>query len=385
MTLTPGTGHVSNSVDAPLGLPPVDRRDKMPPPFPTPFYNACYFPFLTDEGKELTKKLRHTGFKPSPDFDNAIIDILNGLQRLYPTPILTIHELEMGKEPFRASLIQDDEGNFVSAFRHSSSKDDITSDTIHDLSLEGAILASIPNQKYVLGCHYCFDKSYQRHLFRFTYVDRQSRFKSAQVFDYIKDPLICATNVALMCGRFERPSFQFPRLRMPDPSQIDGPPRKRPCSGPLYKFNDIFTKAWPPIDENLNQISISRNGDTVWYVERQTSRYVKFSWEVVKTTAATAREKQKDCCVGHVVWDGANVAEEQAEVIKCQETSIRSLLGIPLEEIRYLRTERSSSLVETPLADLTLYHQLSLLHLVLTTEEGLCEELKCAMCLLIDI
>jgi len=151
------------------------RRDKMP--LPTPFYNACYFPFLTDKGRELSQKLRHAGFKPSPDFDNAIIDILNGLQRIYPRPILTVHELEIGNEPFQASLIQDDEGNFVSAFRHSSSTIDITSDTVNDLSLEGAILASNPNQKYFLGCHYCFDKIDQRHLFRFTYVDRQSRFK----------------------------------------------------------------------------------------------------------------------------------------------------------------------------------------------------------------
>jgi hypothetical protein len=67
-----------------------------------------------------------------------------------------------------------------------------------------------------------------------------------------------------------------------------------------------------------------------------------------------------------------NVVEEHAKVIECQETLIWSLLGIPPEEIQYLRTTRSSSLVETPLADLTLYHQLSLLYLVLTTEEGLC-------------
>jgi hypothetical protein len=376
--MTPGTGHVSNSVDAP-SLAPEHRRDKMPPPpLPTPFYNACYFPYLTREGLELSQKLRNAGFKPSPDFDNAIIDILNGLQRIYPELILTIHELEMGKEPFQASFIQDDKGKFVSAFRHSSSTNDITSDTINDLSLERTILASIPNQKYFLGCHYCFDKSDKRHLFRFTYVDRQSRFKSAQVFDYIRDPHICATNVALMCGQFESPSFQFPPLRMPDPTQRDGPPRKRPCSGPLYKFKDMFTKAWPPIDEELNQISISRNGDTVWYVDGRTSRYVKYSWEVVKgdnETGAKARRKKKNSCISgaHVVWDGANIVEEQAKVLECREPSIRSLLGIPPEDIRYLRTTRSSSLVETPLADLTLYHQLSLLHLVLTTEEGSCD------------
>ena len=107
------------------------------------------------------------------------------------------------------------------------------------------------------------------------------------------------------------------------------------------------------------------------------SLYVKLSWEVVKgdnETGAKARRKQKDSSItgAHIVWDGANVVEEHAKVIECQETSIRSLLGIPPEEIQYLRTARSSSLVETPLADLTLYHQLSLLYLVLTTEEGLC-------------
>jgi hypothetical protein len=88
----------------------------MPPPLPTPFYNACYFPYLTSEGKSLWEQLAQVNFKPSY-CNNAIINILKWLQMANLTRIFEIHPLEMDTQLFQVSLILDSEGTFVSAFR----------------------------------------------------------------------------------------------------------------------------------------------------------------------------------------------------------------------------------------------------------------------------
>ena len=346
----------------------------MPPPLPTPFYNACYFPYLTSEGKSLWEQLAQVNFKPSY-CDNAIIDILKWLQMANPTHIFEIHPLEMDQQRFQASLILDGEGAFVSAFRSTSAAFDVTTNT--ELSLEQSILASVLSLNYVLGCYYCFDKSDGQHLFRFTYSDRQMGFISAQIFDYVKDQEVCAMNVALMCGHIAFPTSNVAPLRLPDPHQSNEPPSKRP-SQHVYKFKDVFSGAWLPINKGLCQVCVSRNGDTIWYATDHELPHLRLSWEVVMnwTTRGQRKQKTPELVGTHMVWDGGKAVEEHAEAIDCEESStpshIQTLLGIPTEHVQYCRTRRWCSHIEIPLEDLSLYHQISLLHRVLITDEGLC-------------
>jgi hypothetical protein len=145
---------------------------------PTQFYNGCYFPFVTPEGQAVYERIQNQ-FRPSPHSDNAIIDILDGLKKLYSTTIagLALCELEMDGEPFWGSLLLDHRMALVSAFRHYTSLEHFSSDT--QLRFEETILESMPNRQYLLGCSYFCDKPDKRHLFRFTYVDRQASFISA--------------------------------------------------------------------------------------------------------------------------------------------------------------------------------------------------------------
>jgi hypothetical protein len=54
------------------------------PPTPTLFYNACYFPFIIQQGQAIYKQIQNE-FQPSPSPDNAITNILNGLKKASPT------------------------------------------------------------------------------------------------------------------------------------------------------------------------------------------------------------------------------------------------------------------------------------------------------------
>jgi hypothetical protein len=195
-------------------------------PVPTQSYNGCYFPFVTPEGQAEYKWIQNQ-FRPSPHSDNVIIDILDGLKKLYPTTIagLMLCELEMDGEPFRGLLLLDHRMALVSAFRHYTLSEHFSSDT--QLQFEETILKLMPNRQYLLGCSYFCDKQDKRHLFHSTYVDHQASFISAQVFDYVKDPFICAANVALMCGETQSPCDNPIPLRMPHQCLPDEPPRKR--------------------------------------------------------------------------------------------------------------------------------------------------------------
>ena len=342
---------------------------------PTQFYNGCYFPFVTPEGQAVYKRIQNQ-FRTSPHSDNALIDILDGLKKLYPTTIagLALCELEMDGEPFWGSLLLDHRMALVSAFRHYTSLEHFSSDT--QLRFEETILESMPNRQYLLVCSYFCDKSDKRHLFRFTYVDRQASFISAQVFDYVKDPFICAANMALMCGETRSPCDDPIPLRMPHQCLLDEPPRKRPhlLETPVTtpKFNDIFSKIWPPADSVYRQIVASDNGHTVWYTDGS-HEYIKLSWEVVGSVEnSQGMDRPLPVPGDHYVWDHGHIVKECGTVIPCYYNSnIRSILGIPPERFLYLRTIKRCSSVEIPFADLSLYHQISMIHLVLRTDAGL--------------
>jgi len=342
----------------------------MPPPaLPIPFYNACYFPFFTKQGWKLYQELKRADFTPTHDC--PIADIL---RIVHPKRIFKIHPLQMEDAHFQAAIILDEEGKFVTAYCITEKINELSD---ADLLLERSILHSLPDRNYHLGCFYHYDLPRKNHLFRFVYADRQKSFISAQVFDFSKDPVICAVNFALMTGYHGSPASDFLPLQMPDPIVSEGPPRKRPHSN-AFDFGQLFSTIWPTIDSSLRLVSSFRDGDTVWYQHGRSKVYLRLSWEVVmgpqRVEASTkAKDKGRKLVAAHVIWDGTRVVEEHGEIIAGQEmaSKVRSSLGIPSDDIQYLRTYRRYSLVEIPLAELSLHHQLSLLHLVLTTDNGM--------------
>jgi hypothetical protein len=77
---TAGPQDTTNDTTRELCSPIIAQ---MPPAIPTPFYNACHFPFATPEGEALYNKLSGN-FRCSTDPSDAVAEIIQELKKIDP-------------------------------------------------------------------------------------------------------------------------------------------------------------------------------------------------------------------------------------------------------------------------------------------------------------
>jgi hypothetical protein len=204
-----------------------------------PFYNACHFPFTVPEGQALFSRLSEN-FHCSTNPIDAIEEILQELKRINPKHFLglELHALKQTDGDLHNWLLILDDKHFVSSIRCYERSENILA--TFQLDHEMSMLSSLPSYKYILGCFYFSEEL----MFRFNYVDRQASYISAQQFRYTTDPLLCATNFALMCMLLHSPEDEILPVKMPESLYRSEPPSKRPnpslCSTMTIEFNDIF-------------------------------------------------------------------------------------------------------------------------------------------------
>jgi len=109
-------------------------------------------------------------------------------------------------------------------------------------------------------------------------VDRQSSFISAQMFHYPTDPLICAINMALMCGFLHSLEDNEVQVLIPDLLHAAEPPRKRaiPLRRPsaALDFKHLFAGIWGPTS---TLVYACPELNVIWYRDRQPG-YLKLAW-----------------------------------------------------------------------------------------------------------
>ena len=160
-------------------------NSRSPRPIPLPVYNACHYPLF--DGKARYQSLRQIAESLSV-FDTA--DPLRFYLQFDPKASLFTATAAASISDFSWIEILNAEAHVVSAYRlYAGSPGE---DRPAELDCEARLLQSTPDRGYLYSCHWWGSGV------RFTYVDREGGFTSAQTFDPRKDPALCAFNIGLM-------------------------------------------------------------------------------------------------------------------------------------------------------------------------------------------